>query len=899
MKLPKFIYSAIQKHNTSVGDNKAFPDRNDVSFDYVVLKNRYNEVIDEVKQVFGYIPEISEAESMLSRLLKDIREKEEPIRPQLEKLCEAIVNTALGVPQETILLDCRIVSSIEPDNELRILPEYDEKEPSYTFDDVEELSIANDIILKRRLTNSLVQGVSYLLMLDYFDNEQLYEWSKELPTLYTELIALNDFLLFNKKEKITDDNPMLGAYVETHLGKEDEKTVISAQGLCYPLLLQETFRGFFELFASHGLPSDTKKAMYIIRHADFIMAEAWDLRIGVPLWELIENTQLKKIRSNIYPYIFSSIVQLKLNEFNNILQNIFAKTNKGKEYISNIIDEVLYDEEYNTFKNDIQRFNIERAMLADDEYDSSYDNDVIEESIITEGVLNKNVNAAKDYIMQKLGYNEEQAMNYIGFIKAKIDGARVNKCKFLLAVSRMMIDNEIDSMNKGNLNQTLEIVGNSEYANNLNQDLNGLSCDDFINQFKEFVSQEIQRQKDELSNQTFNRNNDYTIVKINSTEEASKYGEYVSWCITTSQEMYDEYTSDGLGVFYFCLKNGFENIKKEKTENYPLDEYGLSMIAVSVNFDGSWNTITCRWNKGIDGTRDTNHIMNPQELSNLIGANFYDTFKPRTKEEVFDSGKFHDGFAIVHRDDYGYNFVSIDNKLLSPMWFNSVDDFNEGFARVRKDYQENFIGTDGKFLSEKWFDDVDYCFINGLAKVKEDDKENVIRTDGTLVFNEFHDYLDDISDNVYKIFDGEDWNLINTDNQLLCDEWYYNISDPRCGIMQVENENGFNFINMNGKLLSKVWFESAFGFRNYGAVVKLDGKYNILDTNGNFLYDTWFDCLIGHGDWLSVVLNDKYNYLDKNYKLISDEWFDTMREANDAQYEYSKKNYEWRRKWNN
>ena len=33
------------------------------------------------------------------------------------------------------------------------------------------------------------------------------------------------------------------------------------QGLIFSLL-QETFRGFFELFASHGLPEDNKSKLY-------------------------------------------------------------------------------------------------------------------------------------------------------------------------------------------------------------------------------------------------------------------------------------------------------------------------------------------------------------------------------------------------------------------------------------------------------------------------------------------------------------------------------------------------------------------------------------------------------------------------------------------------------------
>ena len=366
MQLAKFIYSAAKEHNTSLGNNKALPQREDVSYEYIMLKRRFKQVVEQIEKTFGHIPSVDEAEHLLSKLIVKTQKLEEPLRPQLEKLCEAVVTNVLSVPQETILLECNLVSEIEPEQEIRILPEFDDEESGYDFSDVDEVTMANEAILKRRMVNSLVQGVSYLLMMDNFDNTKLSEWSNELPQLYMQIIALNDYLLYSKQEKISDKNPMLGAYVETHLGKGDEKTVITSQGLIYPLLLQETFRGFFELFGSHGLPDKTDAAMYVIKHADFIVAEAWDLRIGVPLWESIENC-CGTIESSIYPYIFSSIAELPIEDFNKTLQNIFLNTKSGKKFVDDIVHEVKHDKEYNLFKQDLERFNLEKCVINDEE----------------------------------------------------------------------------------------------------------------------------------------------------------------------------------------------------------------------------------------------------------------------------------------------------------------------------------------------------------------------------------------------------------------------------------------------------------------------------------------------------------------------------------------------------
>ena len=96
--------------------------------------------------------------------------------------------------------------------------------------------------------------------------------------------------------------------------------------------------------------------------------------------------------------------------------------------------------------------------------------------------------------------------------------------------------------------------------------------------------------------------------------------------------MYNSYTKDGLGLFYFCLKDGFQNVKEEIGEDCPLDEYGRSMIAISVNDDGSLNTSTCRWNH--DNGGNDKIFKDAREVSEFFGVNFFETFKPRSVDEL-------------------------------------------------------------------------------------------------------------------------------------------------------------------------------------------------------------------------------------------------------------------------
>ena len=50
--------------------------------------------------------------------------------------------------------------------------------------------------------------------------------------------------------------------------------------------------------------------------------------------------------------------------------------------------------------------------------------------MLTEGRQTKNRNAAKNYIMQQLGYSESDAMQFIGQLKVKIPSVRLQQEKF-------------------------------------------------------------------------------------------------------------------------------------------------------------------------------------------------------------------------------------------------------------------------------------------------------------------------------------------------------------------------------------------------------------------------------------------------------------------------------------
>ena len=411
--------------------------------------------------------------------------------------------------------------------------------------------------------------------------------------------------------------------------------------------------------------------------------------------------------------------------------------------------------------------------------------------ILTEGRQAKNRNAAKNYIMQQLGYSESDAMQFIGQLKVKIPSVRLQQEKFLLGVARLFIDGDLsanDDFKCTNFNQTLKLIASDAHVNEYDNNLNGMSADELINRFADIRVGELSKRKELMGGKHYQQNREYTIVPINSFDEATKYAKYNDWCVTYSEYMFDDKTCNGAGRFYFCLRNGFENVPMKVGPNAPLDEYGLSMIAVSITMEGEPNSITCRWNHNNGGS---DSVMDDEQLSDLLGVNFYNVFKPYTREELHAKG-------VILFDEVQ---PMLDNGVSPTDIFKEIGDFNDGYARVNLNRKWNFINRNNKLLSDTWYDWVGH-FYNGYAKVRLDCKYNLIDTNGKLIRNMWFDWAGRFSN----------------------------------GYVKVKLGDKYNFINQNGKCVSNTWFDRADRFSNGYAKVHLDNKWYVIDTNGK-LYD--------------------------------------------------------------
>lgn len=420
--LPQFLFKLVKTHTTSLGDNEAFPTSDEYPFDYILLKERYNEVCDAIDDIGLESLDEDYLMSELSSLVTKCKELETPVRDALEKVCENALNKLFAIPEESINMTFKLVDRVKFKSPIRMRPESSDS-LKYNFKDIADIDLSNKAIGKRRFIDALIQGASYI----YANVEGLYiddidRINPELPRLYRKIRIINDFLLFTKKEEMSDDKPMQGSYVETHLGIDDAKTTIKAQGIIFPLLFHEAIKGLFELFSAHGLPQDREKAQYIIRKADFVLAEPWDLRLGVGLWRMIfggvEDT-------NMIPYMFTSFVKIPTDEFNLSVKEILSNTEKGNEIINALMTDAEYDNGYQQFTNRINARNVDKSLIQDSYFTGAETSGFEIDSEEEDGVIEENEDA------DTLGEYEAQPQKQIEYYQNLVQSATLENIDFI------------------------------------------------------------------------------------------------------------------------------------------------------------------------------------------------------------------------------------------------------------------------------------------------------------------------------------------------------------------------------------------------------------------------------------------------------------------------------------
>lgn len=337
---------------------------------------------------------------------------------------------------------------------------------------------------------------------------------------------------------------------------------------------------------------------------------------------------------------------------------------------------------------------------------------------------------AIEYLVNKHDFEKEDAERYVRVTlreKFRILTNNRKVGKFTLGALRLYIEDCKTENDAKRLYAILNTISeNNEIGKKYDRNFNGKHLDTLFKEIdpKETNNDEVEEAPKETSNKK------YKVYRIDSFEEAKPFSRYVDWCICQNLSRFKSYGADGMAQFYFAVTNDY----KELTEYEFLgndnckDKYGLSMLAICVNPDGSLRSCTSRWNHIKNGN---DHILNITEIEEITGFIFKSTFKPNKNGKQLEEAMEYFEHALYTMSLRRFTNL-IDNEDMYPNFYirrDYIDDYN--FCIFNFNGQYNYVvdeknGVLFKCKAETIYNSLDFIILENKI-IYKDNKTDYFR----------------------------------------------------------------------------------------------------------------------------------------------------------------------------
>lgn len=359
-QIPSDIKNALRNHKTSLGVHPSYPPEEELSFDRIITEKRFEEVYQKVLDLNLEDYSTKIIQKKLQDSINRCKDIEKNYKEKLENLCYNYVIDLFQVPEGLVAFDCKIVDVVNDDK-----APVKENE-NIEFENIKQRKRLHDAVYKRRMINALITGGAHRL--SFIDTKlvgELYEINPELPTLYREIRALNEYLLFTKNNMgISETNKKQSGISLLTIGNEHTKNKLIVEGEIFSILLYESIRGFLEMFAAYGLPSSKKECAYVMEKADYVNAEPWDMRMGPLLWDYLMMS-FENPESSFIPMLLTLLFSQSTDKFNIILQEIFGQTKRSKILANKLIEKAQEEIDGDNFDELMKKKQTDTTIITD------------------------------------------------------------------------------------------------------------------------------------------------------------------------------------------------------------------------------------------------------------------------------------------------------------------------------------------------------------------------------------------------------------------------------------------------------------------------------------------------------------------------------------------------------
>jgi hypothetical protein len=195
----------------------------------------------------------------------------------------------------------------------------------------EDLNTPEALKAKRRIINGITQGASirgsfafYLFReyLDLLDNSLVDKYGeilKQVFGIYDDENAIAMMLA-----ALEQGQKIAGGDSEMVYDEEEERFVIKARALCFPMLVHEIVKGLYEIVGTQGFGQDKEQNKAIIGAVDKVSNEPRDFQYGKFIYDKLNDLYFESNidDARVRELFFTEVYKLGENEFISFIENV-------------------------------------------------------------------------------------------------------------------------------------------------------------------------------------------------------------------------------------------------------------------------------------------------------------------------------------------------------------------------------------------------------------------------------------------------------------------------------------------------------------------------------------------------------------------------------------------------
>jgi hypothetical protein len=280
----------------------------------------------------------------LGNILRAVSEAESNFRPQLENLVVRIVSELFPIVEDqNWKIDVKIVD--RDSSELN----FSKDEPSTPLPSTPETALT-----RRRIINSITQGASVRGAYGFhLFKDALDQMNPDLADMYQQTLdhALG---MYNNEEtvayilqQVANDKQSEGGSSDIEYNEEQDRFILKARGVNFPVLLHECIKALYEVVGTEGFGHDKERNKDIVKNVDKLENEPRDLQYGPMLYDALNNLFVDSgiDDSRVRDIFFTKVYKIPGQEFVQFMQNVYMEklTPQQKKWVGETLQQIAQD----------------------------------------------------------------------------------------------------------------------------------------------------------------------------------------------------------------------------------------------------------------------------------------------------------------------------------------------------------------------------------------------------------------------------------------------------------------------------------------------------------------------------------------------------------------------------